>query len=68
MQDCDIGDSELVPFTAHLAAQPVPEAHDVRTEIDREVVRLELAAMALQIGILSEQRQLSLSSWQEGTS
>jgi S-adenosylhomocysteine hydrolase len=40
----------------------------VRTEIDREVVRLELAAMALRIGILSEQRQLSLSSWQEGTS
>ena len=68
MQAFDTGDPELVPFTAHLAAQPVPEVHDVRDEIDREVVRLKLAAMALQIDILSEQRQRYLSSWQEGTS
>ena len=68
MQDFDIRDPELVLCKVHLAAEPMPEVHDVRAGIDREAVRLKLAAMALQIGTLSEQRQHYLSSWQEGTS
>ncbi|MEX2210721.1 MAG: adenosylhomocysteinase [Gaiellaceae bacterium] len=40
---------------------PVPEA------IDREIARLKLAAMGLEIDVLSEEQERYLASWQEGT-
>ena len=41
--------------------------HGVPAEIDREVARLKLAAMQLQIDVLTAEQQRYLSSWQEGT-
>jgi adenosylhomocysteinase len=40
---------------------PVPE------EIDREIARLKLATMGLEIDVLSEEQERYLASWQEGT-
>jgi len=39
----------------------------VPAEIDREVARLKLAAMAISIDELTAQQRRYLSSWQEGT-
>ncbi len=41
--------------------------HDVPAEIDREVARLKLAAMAIGIDTLTSEQLQYLSSWQEGT-
>jgi adenosylhomocysteinase len=41
--------------------------HNVPAEIDREVARLKLAAMAISIDELTAQQRRYLSSWQEGT-
>jgi len=41
--------------------------HGVPEEIDREVARLKLVAMRLQIDVLTPEQQHYLSSWQEGT-
>ena len=41
--------------------------HAVPAEIDHEVARLKLAAMELQIDVLTDEQQHYLSSWQEGT-
>jgi adenosylhomocysteinase len=40
---------------------PVPE------EIDREIARLKLRAMGIEIDTLTEEQQRYLSSWEEGT-
>jgi adenosylhomocysteinase len=55
---------------AWLAAQHAGldnRVHAVPAEIDREVARLKLAAMELQIDALTDEQQHYLSSWQEGT-
>jgi adenosylhomocysteinase len=36
-------------------------------EIDREVARLKLASMGVQIDSLTAEQELYLNSWQEGT-
>lgn len=41
--------------------------HGVPADIDQEVARLKLAAMAVEIDTLSEEQVRYLSSWQEGT-
>ncbi len=41
--------------------------HGVPVEIDQEVARLKLAAMAVEIDTLSEEQASYLASWQEGT-
>ena len=41
--------------------------HSVPADIDNEVARLKLAAMGLQIDVLTDAQQRYLASWQEGT-
>jgi len=41
--------------------------HDVPTALDQEVARLKLAAMNIEIDVLTEEQINYLSSWQEGT-
>lgn len=43
------------------------EVHPVPADIDREVARLKLQAMALDIDTLTTEQQAYLSSWEEGT-
>ena len=43
------------------------KVHDVPLEIDQEIAKLKLAAMNIQIDLLTEEQNLYLSSWQEGT-
>jgi adenosylhomocysteinase len=40
---------------------PVPE------EIDREIARLKLEALGVEIDVLTEEQARYLASWQEGT-
>jgi len=41
--------------------------HEVPREIDQEVARLKLAALGVQIDVLTQEQQHYLTSWQEGT-
>src|SRR5437588_11481497 len=41
--------------------------HDVPVEIDREVARLKLKAMGVQIDTLTEEQVRYLNSWEAGT-
>ena len=43
------------------------EVHTVPADIDREVARLKLQAMALHIDLLTAEQETYLNSWQEGT-
>jgi adenosylhomocysteinase len=44
-----------------------PQVYGVPTEIDREVARLKLAAMGMQIDQLTDEQAAYLSSWEHGT-
>src|SRR5207247_1802802 len=46
---------------------PDREVYDVPIEIDREVARLKLKAMGVEIDTLTEEQVRYLSSWEEGT-
>ena len=48
---------------AHLA----PQVYPVPLEIDREVARLKLASMGIEIDTLTEEQERYLSSWEAGT-
>jgi adenosylhomocysteinase len=41
--------------------------YNVPEEIDREIARLKLAAMDVQIDVLTPQQVKYLNSWEEGT-
>ena len=41
--------------------------YDVPEEIDKEVARLKLKAMGIEIDILTAEQKKYLASWQEGT-
>lgn len=42
--------------------------HNVPDEVDQQIAQLKLDAMAIKIDQLTDEQQLYLSSWQEGTS
>ena len=42
--------------------------HDVPLEIDREVARLKLQAMGVDIDVLTDEQRAYLASWESGTS
>jgi adenosylhomocysteinase len=42
--------------------------YDVPTDIDREVARLKLEAMAVTIDVLTAEQKAYLASWESGTS
>ena len=44
-----------------------PNVYNVPEEIDREIARLKLAAMGVEIDVLTEQQEVYLNSWTEGT-
>ena len=44
-----------------------PRVHDVPVEIDRDIARLKLDAMGVQIDTLTEEQVRYLGSWEEGT-
>jgi adenosylhomocysteinase len=41
--------------------------YSVPEDIDKEIARLKLAAMGIQIDVLSEDQVKYLNSWEEGT-
>jgi adenosylhomocysteinase len=43
------------------------QVYSVPDEIDREIARLKLTAMGVQIDVLTEEQERYLASWQEGT-
>jgi len=45
-----------------------PAVYDVPESIDREIARLKLASMGIQIDVLTEAQQKYLASWESGTS
>ncbi len=45
----------------------VNQVHSVPGEIDHEIARLKLAAMSIQIDVLTSQQVAYLNSWKEGT-
>jgi adenosylhomocysteinase len=44
-----------------------PQVFTIPKEIDREIARLKLAAMGLQIDALTPEQAKYLESWEEGT-
>ena len=44
-----------------------PGVYDVPQEIDKEVARLKLASLGVQMGQLSEEQRRYLASWDTGT-
>jgi adenosylhomocysteinase len=44
-----------------------PEVYEVPLELDREVARLKLAAMGVEIDTLTREQQAYLSGWESGT-
>ncbi len=66
----DMSFANQVLCAVHLAGldkKLANQVHNVPDNIDREVARLKLAAMNMNIDTLTEAQQQYLSSWQEGT-
>ena len=49
------------------AGELTAAVHDVPLEIDQEVARLKLAALGVEIDVLTEQQRVYLGSWEQGT-
>ncbi|MGH7642813.1 MAG: adenosylhomocysteinase [Candidatus Dormibacteria bacterium] len=54
-------------YLAGHAGKLAPDVHDVPLEIDQEVARLKLAALGVEIDVLTDEQQKYLSSWEQGT-
>ncbi|MDZ7804573.1 adenosylhomocysteinase [Thiohalophilus sp.] len=66
----DMSFTNQVLGVIHLAQQQAqlgPGVHSVPQEIDQQVARLKLAAMAIDIDTLTDVQEAYLTSWQEGT-
>jgi adenosylhomocysteinase len=66
----DMSFANQVLCAVHLASldkKLANQVHNVPDSIDREVARLKLAAMNMNIDTLTEAQQQYLTSWQEGT-
>lgn len=66
----DMSFANQVLCVLYLSMQDVAlenQVHPVPEEIDKEVARLKLAAMHINIDVLTEEQIKYLSSWQEGT-
>jgi adenosylhomocysteinase len=44
-----------------------PRVYDVPTEIDKEIARLKLASMGVEVDVLTEAQRIYLGSWTSGT-
>jgi adenosylhomocysteinase len=56
-----------VEYVVTNAAQLEPRVYDVPEEIDREIARLKLESMGVEIDRLTEEQARYLASWDEGT-
>ena len=54
-------------YLVNHAQKMANQVHNVPPEIDHEIAKLKLAAMNIQIDLLTEEQSLYLASWQEGT-
>ena len=54
-------------YVARNGAALTPNVYDIPSEIDREIARLKLAAMGVQIDSLTAAQAKYLNSWEEGT-
>ena len=54
-------------YMAKNAASLEPKVYGVPAEIDREIARLKLAAMGVQLDVLTPAQVAYLNSWEEGT-
>ena len=68
VMDMSFGNQSLcVEFFAAKRAKLAAAVHDVPIEIDREVARLKLSAVAVAIDVLSPEQLAYAASWQSGT-
>lgn len=56
-----------VEYLVKQGKELVPAVHPVPREIDREVARLKLASMGMEIDALTPEQETYLRSWREGT-
>jgi adenosylhomocysteinase len=56
-----------VAWLAEHAGELEAGVHSVPADIDREVARLKLAALGMEIDSLTEEQAAYLGSWEEGT-
>ncbi len=54
-------------FMVRMAKSLKPDVYDIPGEIDREIARLKLAAMGVNIDKLTNEQTKYLNSWEEGT-
>ncbi len=55
-------------YVARNHEQLKPDCYDVPQDIDREIARLKLVSMGVEIDVLTEAQQKYLTSWESGTS
>ncbi len=68
VMDMSFGDQALsVEWIAQRHAELEHRVYDVPPEIDREVARLKLAALGIELDGLTEEQQRYVSSWESGT-
>ena len=56
-----------VEYAAQHAGELERKVYPVPAEIDKEIARLKLATMGIEIDILTEEQEKYLASWDEGT-
>jgi adenosylhomocysteinase len=49
------------------ASELTPDVYTIPEDIDREIARLKLAAMGVNIDVLTPEQYTYLNQWQEGT-
>src|SRR5439155_26013753 len=54
-------------YIARFGKELRPDVYAIPSEIDREIARLKLMAMGIEIDALTPEQQKYLASWQEGT-
>ncbi len=68
VMDMSFADQGLsVEWVARNASKLEPRVYEVPDEIDREVARVKLQTMGIEIDTLTPEQERYLSSWQEGT-
>ena len=60
-------ETHIMTSTTSTGSTPSPTGNGVPLDIDREVARLKLAAMGVEIDALTEVQAKYLASWEHGT-
>jgi adenosylhomocysteinase len=68
VMDMSFSDQALTAeYLLKAAKDLAPGLHEVPTEIDKEVARLKLASMGVDIDVLTPAQELYLNSWEHGS-